>query len=169
VADSSGLREARGWIIAILPAFLNFSGNDPGPAQFPGGLIPALEAGISTQVNKVSSSPAGVKKFCLPACCSALPLLRRTSSKESSEEQRGVPCLMAEFVSSALLLRPGGTGRTWRDGAVPRLTSPRPGRIENTRTHQAVTSPACGGVAQLVRASACHAEGRGFEPRLSRH
>ena len=25
-----------------------------------------------------------------------------------------------------------------------------------------------GGVAQLVRASACHAEGRGFEPRLSR-
>ena len=27
---------------------------------------------------------------------------------------------------------------------------------------------ACGGVAQLVRASACHAEGRGFEPRLSR-
>ena len=27
----------------------------------------------------------------------------------------------------------------------------------------------CAGVAQLVRASACHAEGRGFEPRLSRH
>ena len=26
-----------------------------------------------------------------------------------------------------------------------------------------------GGVAQLVRASACHAEGCGFEPRLSRH
>ena len=25
-----------------------------------------------------------------------------------------------------------------------------------------------GGVAQLVRASACHAEGRGFEPRHSR-
>ena len=25
-----------------------------------------------------------------------------------------------------------------------------------------------GGVAQLVRASACHAEGRGFEPRRSR-
>ena len=26
-----------------------------------------------------------------------------------------------------------------------------------------------GGVAQLVRASACHAEGREFEPRHSRH
>ena len=26
-----------------------------------------------------------------------------------------------------------------------------------------------GGVAQLVRVSACHAEGRGFEPRRSRH
>lgn len=26
-----------------------------------------------------------------------------------------------------------------------------------------------GGVAQLVRASACHAEGRGFEPLHSRH
>ncbi len=31
------------------------------------------------------------------------------------------------------------------------------------------TSPVCAGVAQLVRASACHAEGRGFEPRHSRH
>ncbi len=30
-------------------------------------------------------------------------------------------------------------------------------------------SASCGGVAQLVRASACHAEGRGFEPRHSRH
>jgi|SRR3954471_24662834 hypothetical protein len=29
-------------------------------------------------------------------------------------------------------------------------------------------NPARGGVAQLVRASACHAEGRGFEPRRSR-
>ncbi|CAK8163493.1 hypothetical protein CAXC1_70017 [Candidatus Xenohaliotis californiensis] len=27
---------------------------------------------------------------------------------------------------------------------------------------------ACGGVAQLVRASACHVEGRGFDPRHSR-
>ncbi len=26
-----------------------------------------------------------------------------------------------------------------------------------------------GGVVQLVRTSACHAEGRGFEPRLHRH
>ena len=27
----------------------------------------------------------------------------------------------------------------------------------------------CAEVAQLVRASPCHGEGRGFEPRLSRH
>ena len=33
----------------------------------------------------------------------------------------------------------------------------------------AITAIRCGGVAQLVRASACHAEGRGFEPRHSRH
>src|SRR5665213_2715304 len=31
------------------------------------------------------------------------------------------------------------------------------------------SKPRCGGVAQLVRVSACHAEGRGFEPRRSRH
>lgn len=31
------------------------------------------------------------------------------------------------------------------------------------------TDRRCGGVAQLVRASACHAEGRGFKSRHSRH
>ena len=35
------------------------------------------------------------------------------------------------------------------------------------RLHQRHTY--CGGVAQLVRALACHARGRGFESRHSRH
>ena len=37
------------------------------------------------------------------------------------------------------------------------------------RTPPSRASALCAGVAQLVRASACHAEGRGFEPRHSRH
>src|SRR5690242_3705926 len=37
MADSWGLREADGWIIAILPAFLHSSGNDPGAVGFRNG------------------------------------------------------------------------------------------------------------------------------------
>ena len=58
-----------------------------------------------------------------------------------------------------------------------RLTSPGPSPnspLTNTergaadKTASGTIRPS-GGVAQLVRVSACHAEGRGFEPRHSRH
>jgi hypothetical protein len=59
--------------------------------------------------------------------------------------------------------RPVGRGRM-----RPTLDFDPARSYRKTRTHKAVTSPACGGVAQLVRALACHARGRGFEPRRSR-
>tara|TARA_R110002072_G_scaffold74991_1_gene177155 strand:+ start:120 stop:497 length:378 start_codon:yes stop_codon:yes gene_type:complete len=53
-----------------------------------------------------------------------------------------------------------GAGKIIAKNCLCGLTAPP---LSNTK------QPSCGGVAQLVRASACHAEGRGFEPRHSRH
>src|SRR5262249_16919938 len=83
--------------------------------------------------------------YCRKMWVFSMPVLRKWPTTGSNGRLEGVIRLIArwEGVFGALLGLAGG-----------RYLPPHHAR---------------GGVAQLVRASACHAEGRGFEPRRSRH
>ena len=73
-------------------------------------------------------------------------------------------CQMRSVWKDARTPGPRASRRAWRR-AVPKAAS-----LDSTHHSPYLPhSPCNGGVAQSVRASACHAEGRGFEPRRSRH
>ncbi len=66
-------------------------------------------------------------------------------------------------------LRPCGKARLERRARKENAVSPKPRLTRPFANLRSASFPTHGVVAQLVRASACHAEGRGFESRPSRH